>query len=98
MPDVFEFGRQPDLFARDLRIFDALAHLGFVFVGKSGVDMTIALLQRKFDRLGYFFRFALPRSKTKGGDLRACVERESLTIGNVSTYFSREIIPDRSGR
>src|SRR5690242_1769526 len=78
MPWVIKLGGHPDLFTRDTGVFDTLADLLLVAVGKSSVNVTVAGLKSDLDSLTNLTRLRLPCAETNGGNLCAGIEREVL--------------------
>jgi len=54
MPRIVQFSSNPYLLARDTRVFDTLANLLLVAVGKSGVNVSVSSLESGLDCLANF--------------------------------------------
>jgi len=80
MPRIIQLSSYPYLLAGDTRVFDALANLLLVAVGKSGVDVSVSSLESGLDCLANLTRLRLPCPKTDSWDLCASVELRMISL------------------
>ena len=81
MPSIVQLCGQPYLFPGNPGVFNALPNLLLVAICQCGVDVTVAFLQRDFDRVADFVGRALPGAETNGWDFIASIEGKGLPEG-----------------
>lgn len=69
VPGVVQLGGDPDLLSGHTRLLDALTDLALVAVGKGGIDVAVAGLERSLDGLLDLVGLGLPGSEADGRDL-----------------------------
>lgn len=78
VPRVVEFGGDPNFFARDARVLDALANLVLIAIRQSSVDVSITRLQSSFHGLADLVGLGLPGAQADSGHLCTRVKGDSL--------------------
>lgn len=76
VPGVVELGGEPNLLTGDARGNDAVANLFLILVGKSGINVAVAVLEGGLDSELDLVGGGLPGSQADGGDLGTRVEGE----------------------
>ena len=92
-----QLGGDPDLFARNARVLDALANLMLVAIGKGSVNVSVACLKRSLYSLADLIGLGLPSSQANGGNLVAGVESVGLlgVVGHCGGVLGRRKIKKR---